>query len=378
MLTSPALQLSGERLQARYALAAPESEAQALATTICYEQTVEFPAHLVPAGDIRDEIVGRIESVEPQEGERCVVEISYAMETAGQELTQLLNLLFGNSSLKPGIRLIGLTLPEAILRHYPGPSFGVEGLRQLVDVWDRPLLCTGLKPMGLSISQLAELAYTFAAGGIDLVKDDHGLANQPFSPFESRVEQVAAAIAQANRDTGRRCLYVPNVTAAADAIEERLRFAKQAGAGGVMLAPGLVGLDTVRRVASDDSLGLPIISHPALQGSFVVGRDNGISHGVLFGTLARLAGVDASIFPNHGGRFAFGVDDCQALAEACAAPLGQLRPIFPVPAGGMRLERVPQMRTFYGADVIFLIGGDLHGRGVDLAEACREFHHLLA
>ncbi len=51
--------------------------------------------------------------------------------------------------------------------------------------------------------------------------------------------------------------------------------------------------------------------------------------------------------------------------------------MFPVPAGGMSLDRVPEMAEFYGRDVIFLIGGDLHGYGPDLIATCRRFRDLL-
>jgi len=52
--------------------------------------------------------------------------------------------------------------------------------------------------------------------------------------------------------------------------------------------------------------------------------------------------------------------------------MGEVAPSLPVPAGGMTLERVPEMVEFYGEDVILLIGGALHRRA-DLASACREF-----
>jgi hypothetical protein len=37
---------------------------------------------------------------------------------------------------------------------------------------------TALKPMGSTTAELAKMAYDFAKGGIDIIKDDHGLADQ--------------------------------------------------------------------------------------------------------------------------------------------------------------------------------------------------------
>ena len=155
-------------------------------------------------------------------------------------------------------------------------------------------------------------------------------------------------------------------------IGRRARLARDAGAGGLLFCPGLAGLDAMRALADDDTLALPILSHPAFQGSFSLHPDGGIAPGCLYGQLNRLAGADATIFPSYGGRFAFTPDDCRDLVDGATRPLGTLAPIFPVPAGGLCIERVPELIRFYGRDCILLIGGDLH-RGPDLTENCRDF-----
>lgn len=377
MIPSRPIALSGERFEVTYRLTGDQAEAHAKARDIALEQTVEFPAALLPAGDIPDAIVGRIERMQQLDEQHHEAVISYAAETSGFELTQLLNVIFGNSSIKPGIRVERLALPPSLRAAFNGPRFGRAGIRARLGVPERPLLCTALKPMGLPVSDLAELAYQCALGGIDLIKDDHGLADQPFAPFEERVQRCVEAVERANRETGMRCVYVPNISAPADRVLRNARFAKAAGAGGLLIAAGLTGWDTLRLIADDDAIDLPLINHPALLGSFVTSADNGISHGLLFGLLARLAGADATIYPNYGGRFSFSRAECQAIVEAAAQPVGQLKPIFPAPGGGMSLERVPEMRDLYGREVIFLIGGGLHSHGPDLAENCRHFRRMV-
>jgi ribulose-bisphosphate carboxylase large chain len=146
--------LSGERMVVTYLLAGSETEAVARAKDICIEQTVEFPEDLVPDGFIRDEIVGRIESLAAAGPGRWRAEISYAIESTGLELLQLLNVTFGNISMKPGVRVERLALPEALLKAFRGPRFGRAGLRRLLGITSRPLICTAIKPMGLSAAQL--------------------------------------------------------------------------------------------------------------------------------------------------------------------------------------------------------------------------------
>ncbi|HYF80909.1 MAG TPA: RuBisCO large subunit C-terminal-like domain-containing protein [Symbiobacteriaceae bacterium] len=379
MLPNPSLQVSGERFTVVYAIrAARETEALARAKDMALEQTVEFPEELVPPGDILRHVVGRIESCRAAGEGRFEVAISYAVETVGGELPQLLNVVFGNSSIKAGLRVERLELPESLLADFQGPRFGREGLREHLGVYGRPLLCTALKPMGLSARDMADLAYQCALGGIDIIKDDHGLGDQPFAPYWERMQRCADAVQRANQETGRRSIYMPNVTGPAEKVVESARFARQVGAGGILICPGITGLDVMRYLAEDEEIALPIMSHPALQGSFVTSPDSGISHYALFGQIARLAGADATIYPNWGGRFSFSKEECQSIAAGTEVAMGGLKQIFPTPGGGMTLERIPELFEVYGKDVIFLVGGGLFKQGPNLVENCKYFLSMIS
>ncbi|HWQ89124.1 MAG TPA: RuBisCO large subunit C-terminal-like domain-containing protein [Desulfitobacteriaceae bacterium] len=397
-------QLAGERFSVVYRISGTETAALAVAQDICIEQTIEFPEECVPDGAIRDFIFGRIEkmekyresrkeneepenfknitaqclkdSSESNAAESYLVEISYALEICAAEFTQLLNVVFGNISIKPGIRVEKILLSPSLLGLFRGPRFGRAGLRQILQVPQRPLLFSALKPMGLSARELARLAYQFALGGIDIIKDDHGLSDQKFAPFAERVKLCSEAVHRANQKTGRKTIYVPNVTAPARFFLSRAQLAKEYGAGGLLIAPGLVGFDNMKELAEDDSIALPIFSHPAFQGSYVLG-DAGISHYALYGQLMRMAGADAVIYPNFGGRFSFNQAECRQIGEGTAAEMGHLKPIFPTPGGGISFKSIPALAEFYGSEVIFLMGGGLFTSGEDLVENCRHFRELV-
>jgi len=83
---------------------------------------------------------------------------------------------------------------------------------------------------------------------------------------------------------------------------------------------------------------------------------HGLSHDFLFGILPRLCGADAVIFPNAGGRFQFTREECLSVANGCRRPMGRFLSILPSPAGGMKLDRVEEMRNEFGDDTLFLIG----------------------
>ncbi len=353
--------------------AANEIEARSRALDLAAEQTVEIPRDIVPHGYVEDEILGRLEALTPCIDARAgyFAEISYSDDGVGDDFLQLLNTIFGNSSIKTATRVETMTLSEAIIALCPGPKFGTAGLRQRTGVPTSPILMSAIKPVGLPTRELAALAHQFALGGMNLIKDDHGLTNQAMSPYEERLKACVEAVHQANAKTGFDCAYVPNITGPAVEIFDRAWMAKELGAGAIMLAPSLVGFDVARTLSADPDFDLPIVSHPTFGGTNVITPTTGFSHGFFFGLLQRLMGVDAVVYPNFGGRFGFSRADCQAIMAGCSDPFGGLKPILPAPGGGMTFERIPEMQSIYGSDVIYLIGGALLREKADLPGACR-------
>ncbi len=374
MIEPTKLSLSGDRINAIYDFHGDVTEAEARVNALRVEQTIEFPADLVPDDDIQRDIVGRVESLEVVDSGLVRTVVSYAVETTGYELPQLMNVLWGNSALLPGIRLVDFSLPDSLLDRFGGPSFGVEGLRKLFSAPDRPLLATALKPMGLSSERLAATAYDLALGGIDLIKDDHSLANQPFAPFVERVERCAEAVARANEKTGHNSVFMPSINAPYHLLDERVEASLNAGAGALLVLPGITSFDQMRHVAA--TVDVPIMGHPAFLGSYTSSPTSGIAHGKVYGTLMRLAGADLSVYPNYGGRFSFSQEECRSIVDGLVGPLGHLAPAMPSPGGGMTLSRVGEIVDFYGNDVALLIGGDLH-RGEALAQTAEEFRRAV-
>lgn len=345
-----------ERIHITYAFLGENPTA--LANLIRAEQTIEFPIELAPTW-IQDEVVGKVEEITSSDKNNHLITISYNPDVTGGELTQLLNVLWGNASLFPGVKIVDLKLPDSILNNFKGPRFGISGLRKIFKAQTRPLIATALKPMGSDAKTLAEMARTLALAGFDLIKDDHSLANQPWATWKERVTLISAAVKEANEVTGGTSAYIPSLNMPFDRVIVAAHTAKDLGAGGLLVLPGITGFDSLRVIAEDDSLALPILGHPAMLGSLVIPKDVGIAHGIVFGTLMRLAGADISIFPNIGGRFSFTTEQCLQIATRSREKLGSLNPLTIAPAGGMTLERIPEMIDMYGKDTTLLIGGAL-------------------
>ena len=353
-----------ERILATYRITASESESRVRAEALATEQSVEMPLQAIGDDRVLKEIVASVESIRPHAGYFDVV-LGIAPSTTGPEPSQLMNMLFGNCSLQPEVELIDVRFPPGYEKHFPGPRFGLEGIRAATGVQRRALTCTALKPQGSSVEHFAHIARTFALAGVDVIKDDHGIADQGDHPFARRVPAVQRAIAQANRETGGNTIYAPTFSGGHGALAQQASIALHEGVKLALAAPMLIGIPAFIELQS--TLGVPLMAHPAFAGAARIAPP------VLLGTLFRLFGADAVIFPNHGGRFSYSRETCLEIARRAREPWGAVRATLPVPAGGMSVERVGEMIAGYGVDTMLLIGGGLLSARERLAEKSREF-----
>ncbi len=360
-----------DALVATYRLPAGSgAEARARAEAIALEQTVELPRAAVTDPFVERAFLGRVLEVRGVPGGGHVARIAYPVACFDGDPLLLLGVLFGNTSLQPGIELADLEIPPGTARTFGGPRHGIPGLRALANVPDRALTAAALKPMGLSAEALAGFAAVFARAGIDVIKDDQGLLDQATCRFEDRVRAVTRAVEREAERTGRRAVYVPYLAGSPGQLPRRLDLLRDLGIRAVMVSPMLAGVGLLHELAREGRLA--ILAHPSWGG---VGR---VAPEILLGRIFRLLGADASIFPHAGGRFAWSRETCRSLAARLREPWHGLAPALPVPAGGMTLERIPELVRFYGRDVMLLLGGSLYLAGRHLEERARTFVDAVA
>ena len=328
------------RLTAIYHIRDDASRVQARANGIAVEQSVEMPVAAITDKTVLDEIVGRVDDIRDLGNGTFEARIGLSVATTGLEAGQLLNMLFGNSSMHPDITL--------------------------VDADRRAMTCSALKPQGLPPEGLARIAAAMARGGLDFIKDDHGLADQAYSPFSERVPRIAEAVAAA----GAKTVYLPSLNGHLEQMRKQIAIVRAAGLRAVLIAPMIAGVATFHALVKDNP-DIAFMAHPAMTGPGFIAPP------FLFGKLLRLFGADAVVFANHGGRFGYTPATCTALAQTALKPWGELRGAVPVPAGGMTLARVPEMLQFYGQDVMLLIGGDLLSAGDRMTDEAAKFQQAV-
>jgi len=355
-----------------YQLSPRDRPIEAELDVLRFEQGVELPQDTVPDA-VRDRVVGTVEDIEETSPGRFRAVVRWPLDNVGGEIAAFLNLLYGTISLRRGVRVLGVEwdpLQRTGLLH--GPAFGIEELRERYAVPDRALTATALKPLGLSTEELASQCREFAAGGIDVIKDDDGLLDQPMSPFEERVAACAEAVRETGNREGHRARYFAHVSGGPEGTVERYERAGKLGADGAMICPHITGLPMLDRLARHPS-PLPVIAHPSLSGTLTAHPEEGMTPDFLYGQLWRALGADLVVFASPRGRFPMGEDEGRAVCEGARTTRFPFRRAFPTPAGGMQLDALDRHRERYGPDTVFLIGGSLHQHPGGLRSAARAF-----
>jgi ribulose-bisphosphate carboxylase large chain len=148
-------------------------------------------------------------------------------------------------------RLVSLQIPEKVLRTFPGPAYGPEGVRRLTNFGNQPAFGTILKPTaGITPAEVEHLVEEVARCPLFLfVKEDEDLyPNLDYSPVAERTRRAVAAIERAG-DTrnGVGLIFAPHISGAPHEIAQTVRTVVEAGATGVMFSETFAG-GTVRMV----------------------------------------------------------------------------------------------------------------------------------
>ena len=356
------------RFAVTYRVRSDAASIAARAEAIAVEQSVEMPVAAIESEAVLRDIVGRVEDIADRGEGVFAVRIALATATIGDDAGQFLNMVFGNTSLHADVELEACEIPQNLAARLGGPRIGIPGLRARLGVQGRAFTGSALKPQGLDPEALAALAGRLADGGLDFIKDDHGLADQAYSPFAARVPACAAAIAAAAKRTGHPTRYIPSITGNLDQMRAQLRLVRDLGLDCAMVVPLLAGVANVQAIRAEFP-DIALFAHPSFGGAARVAPE------LLLGQLMPLLGADAVIFPNHGGRFGYTPATCRRLADAArSAPV----PALPVPAGGMTLARTPELLDFYGPDTMLLVGGNLLMARARIAEEAAAFARAVA
>jgi len=274
-------------------------------------------------------------------------------------LSSIAGNVFGLRALE-NLRLIDIDFPSKLVKSFKGPKFGIEGIRRLLKVYDRPLVGTIIKPkLGLKTADHAKVAYEGWIGGCDIVKDDENLSSQGFNPFEERVAKTLEARDRAEKETGEKKVYMVNITAETEQMLKRAELVLDHGGEYVMvdiLTCGFAALQTLR----NQDFKLVIHAHRAGHAAFTKNPKHGISMKVI-AKVARMIGVDQLHVGTVVGKMFETKDEVRENCEALKTEMSGLKPVLPVASGGLHPGLVPSLMELFGKDFVIQAGGGIHG-----------------
>lgn len=290
-----------------------------------------------------------------------MVQLSFPLDNFGASLANMMSTIAGNLyELRElsGIRLADIGLPKPFAEKYPGPQFGIEGTRKLVQVHNRPIIGTIVKPsIGLPLSEYGPLVGSLAESGLDFIKDDELCANPPYAPFEQRVKIVMEAIERAADRTGRKLMYAFNITGDIDEMRRNHDIVVKSGGTCVMVAVNSMGLPAVAHLRQYAEL--PIHGHRTQWGAMTRSPMLGMGFKA-YQKLCRLAGVDHLHTNGLNSKFAESNKAVTQSIQDCLKPFLGGYPVMPVLSSAQWAGTAePTYNAVATTDVIHLAGGGI-------------------
>lgn len=288
----------------------------------------------------------------------AVVQLAFPIYAWIDNVPMMLLSIAGNCfAYSQNMRLLDVYIPDNLLKNFKGPKFGVEGIRKMLKVPDRPFSLHIMKPkMGMTPEQVANQAYETALGGVDMMKDDEMTSDVWNSKFEDRVTEVMKMLKKAKEKTGKDVLYFVSITDEIDKVVERARKAVKLGANGILICYS-AGLSALRTITEDPEINVPVLLHA----SHMISATPRISWPV-FAKLCRICGADMMLTPTFWSTIPMvSIEESLRTAQVKLAPLGHIKQTFPMPAAGTYPGLAPIFIKEFGPDMVIPSGGGMLG-----------------
>ncbi len=307
-----------------------------------------------------------------------VLQIAYPIHNFGPQIPLMLTTVHGNISAAGKLKLIDLHFPKSYVAQFKGPKYGVEGIRRLLGVPDRPLLHVMVKPsIGLTPEESAEVFYQAALGGADAVKDDELVVSHPWSHFVERIKHHDAAAKAVYEKVGHKTLYFVNITDRADRLVQNAYRAIETGANALMVNYVVVGISALSILADDPNINVPILAHLDFSGAIYGAPWSGVSSHLILGKLPRLAGADVVVYPSPYGKFPLLASKHLRIAQSLIGQFYDVARTWPMPGGGVHPGMVPLLFKDMGVDFMVGAGGAVHGHPLGAAAGARALRQAI-
>jgi ribulose-bisphosphate carboxylase large chain len=248
-------------------------------------------------------------------------------------------------------RLLNLHFPQKVLDYFKGPKYGISGIRDYLDLHDRPLLGGIVKPKtGISPEILLEMVKEMVEGGVNFIKEDEILSNPDFCPISVRVPLIMDYI----KKSGKKVIYAVCINSDYPYVIDRVKQVYELGGNAVHINfwNGLGVYKTVRE------LDLPIFVHYQKSGDKIL-TDINHRFSIDFKVLCLLAGMCGVDFIHAGMWGGYSSMDEQELRETL--DILHKHNVMPALSCGMHPGIVNKIERHFGIQFMANTGGAIHG-----------------
>jgi ribulose-bisphosphate carboxylase large chain len=309
-------------------------------------------------------LAAKVYDINPIDKSSAFIKIAYPIElfeygNIPNILSSIAGNVFGMKEVRD-LRFIDLELPKDIVNCYDGPKYGLNGVRKITGVKNRPLIGTIVKPkLGLNTKDHAKVAYEAWSGGCDIVKDDENLSSQCFNKFDARLKETLKMKRKAEKETGEKKMYMINITAETVEMLKRAKLVERSGNEYIMVDILTVGWSALQTLRNAD-FKLVLHAHRAGHAALDKVPYHGIKMKVL-ARLSRLCGMDQLHVGTVVGKMFETKEEVLENVEVLKDEFHGLKKVMPVASGGLQPGMVPQLIDTFGKDVIIQMGGGIHG-----------------
>jgi len=291
-----------------------------------------------------------------------VLRIAFPISNFGTSLAMMLTALVGNDvSTAISARLVDIELHGKSKSLFRSPSLGVEDLRRLTGVQNRPFVLNMIKPCaGFAPEEGAKLFYQVALGGVDMVKDDELLASPGYNAVGVRVGHYLKAARTAAETTGHKALYLPNISGTPSQMMDNAKAVLEAGGRACLVNFVFGGLDALAELCDRYGKDLFILAHYAGIG-VMSSADSGIASPVFIGLLPRLAGAHAVMTMAPDAKRPQTLYDFRRTVQMQRLPIEGVAPMVTAVGGGITPVSQKGLQEELGQDAIIGIGGAIQG-----------------
>lgn len=242
-----------------------------------------------------------------------------------------------------------IEFPEKFKKEFKGPKFGIKGIREFTNTYDKPLLGGIVKPkVAPNVDTLLSMVKEMVEGGVNFIKEDEIMSNPSSCPINERVPKIMEYLKDKN------VIYSVCINADPPHLLDRVKRVYELGGNSVHVNfwSGLGSYKAIR------DLDLPMFIHFQKSGDKIL-TDKSHRFHIEWDVICDLAGLMGVDFI-HAGMWG-GYMSSNEMELGHTLDILRSHGVMPALSCGMHPGLIEAINQRFGIDYMANTGGAIHG-----------------